>query len=236
MSIWDASWSDFESRLSLSFNNKDLLVTAMTHSSLTRQRSFQHETDNERLEFFGDSVVKLVISEYLMTRYPQAQEGELTKLRAWLVSDKCLSFFATQLDLGSRLRLSFGEDKGGGRQRISTLANAFEALMGAVFLDQGLSEARGLLSRLLSEYWDVVQEDASSIDHKTQLQEWSQQQRIPLPEYHVMRTEGPDHSKMFFVDVMCCLGDGEQRFSGEGTSRKDAEQRAAKVALDRLRG
>lgn len=236
VSVWDASWDAFEAGLGLSFNNKDFLVTALTHSSLTRQRSFQHETDNERLEFFGDSVVKLVISEYLMARYPHAHEGELTKLRAWLVSDKCLSFFAIQLDLGAHLRLSFGEDKGGGRYRVSTLANAFEALMGAVFLDQGLREAQGLLSRLLSEYWDVVQEDASSIDHKTQLQEWSQQQRISLPEYHVMRTEGPDHAKLFFVDVVCLLPSGDQRFSGQGTSRKDAEQRAAKVALDRLRG
>lgn len=236
VSIWDASWVAFEEKLGLFFKNKELLIMAMTHSSLTRQRSFQHEIDNERLEFFGDSVVKLVISEYLMTRYPQAQEGELTKLRAWLVSDKCLSFFAIQLDLGVYLRLSFGEDKGGGRHRTSTLANAFEALMGAVFLDQGLSAARGLLSRLLSEYWDVVQEEASSIDHKTQLQEWSQQQRIVLPEYQVMRTEGPDHSKLFFVDVVCHLPSGERRFSGQGTSRKEAEQIAAKSALSGLRG
>jgi ribonuclease III len=236
VSIWDASWDALEARLGIVFSNKSLLITAMTHSSLTRQRSFQHETDNERLEFFGDSVVKLVISEYLMNKYPRAKEGELTKLRAWLVSDKCLSFFSTQLCLGVNLRLSFGEEKGGGRERISTLANAFEALMGAVFLDRGLSEARGLIERLLLRYWDVVQEDASSIDHKTQLQEWSQQQRIPLPEYHVMRTEGPDHSKVFFVNVMCRLAEGDQRFSGEGTSRKDAEQRAAKVALDSLRG
>jgi ribonuclease III len=236
MTTWDETWVSLESRLGVSFVNKDLLITALTHSSLTRQRAFQNETDNERLEFFGDSVVKLVVSEYLMDKYPRAKEGELTKFRAWLVSDKCLSFFATKLDLGAHLRLSFGEDKGGGRDRISTLANAFEALMGAVFLDQGLSAARELLSRMLSTHWDVVQEDAASIDHKTQLQEWSQQQRIPLPEYYVVRTEGPDHAKLFFVDVVCLLADGDQRFSGEGTSRKDAEQRAAKVALDRLRG
>ncbi len=234
MSIWDASWASFESGLGVSFDNKTLLVTAMTHSSLTRQKPFQHELDNERLEFFGDSVVKLLISEYLMHKYPRAQEGALTKIRAWLVSDKCLSFFAVQLGLGLRLRMSFGEEKGGGRSRISTLANAFEALMGALFMDQGLSAARQLMSTLLSTHWEIIHEEASSIDHKTQLQEWSQQQKVALPEYQVMRTEGPDHDKLFFVDVLCHVKGKMLRFSGQGTSRKEAEQIAAKSALGGL--
>ena len=218
------------------FENKTLLVTAMTHSSLTRQRPFQHESDNERLEFFGDSVVKLLISEYLMHKFPRAQEGELTKIRAWLVSDKCLSFFALQLGLGAQLRMSFGEEKGGGRSRVSTLANAFEALMGALFMDQGLSAARQMMATLLTTHWDVIHEEASSIDHKTQLQEWSQQQRVALPEYQVVRTEGPDHDKHFFVDVVCQVKGKSLRFSGQGPSRKEAEQIAAKSALGGVRG
>lgn len=235
MSVWDGSWDAFESRLGVAFDNKALLVMAMTHSSLTRQRTFQNESDNERLEFFGDSVVKLLISEYLMQKYPRAQEGELTKVRAWLVSDKCLSFFAIQLDLGARLRMSFGEEKSGGRFRISTLANAFEALMGALFMDQGLDAARQMMGRLLSTHWGVIHAEAASIDHKTQLQEWTQQKRMVLPEYHVVRTEGPDHDKIFFVEVVCCVDEKPLHFAGHGTSRKDAEQMAAKAALGQLR-
>ena len=236
MNVWDADWASFETGLGVLFENKTLLVTAMTHSSLTRQRPFQHESDNERLEFFGDSVVKLLISEYLMHKFPRAQEGELTKIRAWLVSDKCLSFFALQLGLGAQLRMSFGEEKGGGRSRVSTLANAFEALMGALFMDQGLSAARQMMATLLTTHWDVIHEEASSIDHKTQLQEWSQQQRVALPEYQVVRTEGPDHDKHFFVDVVCQVKGKSLRFSGQGPSRKEAEQIAAKSALGGVRG
>lgn len=227
--------SCFEAQLGIRFHDQQLLRTAFTHASLTRQRAFRHEADNERLEFFGDSVVKLVVSDYLMAKYPQAQEGVLTKRRAWLVSDKCLSFFAVRLGIGSLLRMSFGEEKNGGRERISTLANAFEALMGAVFLDQGLPQAKRVLSELLSKYWDIIQEDADSIDHKTQLQEWSQYQKLPLPEYQIVRTEGPDHDKLFFVEVLCFLAEGERRFSGQGTSRKTAEQLAARAALVALR-
>lgn len=224
-------WRDFENKIGIHFLDQSQLITALTHASLIHQKPFSQEEDNERLEFFGDSVVKLVVSEYLMLKYPKAREGELTKRRAWLVSDKCLSVFARELDLGSLLRMSFGEEKSGGRERTSTLANAFEALVGAIFLDQGLDTSRNFLYTLLKENWEKIHRDAGTIDHKTTLQEWSQQQRIPLPEYRISDTQGPDHAKQFFVEVVCQLPEKTYSFKGSGVSRKEAEQAAAHEAI-----
>jgi ribonuclease-3 len=214
------------------FRNKDLIQEALTHSSFAK-RQVPPVRDNERLEFFGDAVLKLIISEYLYAKYPHESEGELTKKRARMVADKLLATLAQALNIGEFLRLSPGEKKGGGAERASNLANAMEAILGALYMDQGYEAAKTFFISVLQ---DVGYNDDSALhDNKTKLQEWAQKQGLALPKYQVLKSEGPDHDKIFYVEVVVNRNGTPMVSVGYGKSKKEAEQHAAKKLLSSLK-
>jgi ribonuclease-3 len=218
----------FERKLGYRFRDLDLLEMAFTH------RSWAHEHrargNYERLEFLGDAVLGLVAAEWLYRRFPELPEGELSKLKAMLVSRPSLARYAGQLGLGERLRLGVGEERSGGREKDSILADGLEAVWGAIYLDGGLGPARqgihGFLEQAIGEPPPGV-----AADSKTRLQELTQARGLDLPVYHLVGESGPDHEKRFAV---ICEVDGETAGRGEGRSKKLAEQRAAAAALARL--
>ncbi|MEK7298272.1 MAG: ribonuclease III [Candidatus Margulisiibacteriota bacterium] len=227
------SWiSKAASQLGGSFSQLSLLAEALTHKSYALRNP--GVMDNERLEFFGDAVLKLLVSEYLYTRYPSASEGELTKVRAKIVSDKSLLVFAKQMDLGQLLLMSDTEAEAGGRNRESNLANAFEAILGALFLDGGLDAVRDFFLPQLERNLDHLQEKAELKDFKSELQEWLQKRGERLPEYVLLRSEGPDHQKQFFIEVRFTDGTKPMLAGGSGVTKKEAEQRAAQMALTQI--
>lgn len=224
-------WPELETALQHVFQDRRRLEVALTHaSSLNERKGSEPRGDNERLEFLGDAVLDLIISEALIERYPEATEGALSKMRARLVSEAALAQIARRLGLGRFLRLGRGEELSGGREKSSLLADAFEAVVAAVYHDGGYEAARRTVLTLLEP--EFAEELASGvIDYKTQLQEYCQQLFGQLPLYRVTRESGPDHRKVFQVELMIngrCYGDGT------GKSKKEAEQQAAKTALAQL--
>ena len=218
-----------QNRLGVYFKDKQLLETALTHSSFAHQRASVRVSDNERMEFLGDAVLKLVISEYLYTKFPHSNEGDLTKIRAKIVSDKNLAGLAKKIQLGEHIRFSAGEKHSGGAEKTSNLANAFESILGAIYLDQGINPAKRFLEGLLATHFEaLIQEDALE-DYKTKLQEWMQRQQKPLPIYTILALEGPDHQRRYRVQVTLEFSP-PRHYPGDGDSKKEAEQRAAKAA------
>jgi ribonuclease-3 len=223
--------SDFlqlEKNLGLRFKNIDLLKQAFTHRSyLNENPSWQHP-HNERLEFLGDAALELAVTEFLYREFPNP-EGELTAFRAALVNAERLSGVANELDLGKHLLLSRGEAKEFGRSRQDILANTFEALVGAIYLDQGFAATREFLEKAL--FWRIksIIAQGSWRDPKSRFQEISQERVGITPEYRVIKEWGPDHDKRFLVAV--CLGN-EEVAPGEGASKQEAEMRAASKALE----
>ncbi|MEK6608406.1 MAG: ribonuclease III [Myxococcota bacterium] len=219
---------DLEERLGYRFLDPSLLAASLTH------RSFAHETgagiDNQRLEFLGDAVVDLLVSGILMERLPDADEGALTEARARIVSEAGLCRAAELLGLGGELRLGRGEEQTGGRGKASILADALEAVIGAVYLDGGIDAAAAVVGRVLGP---VVAEalESGAVDSKTRLQRWAQARLGETPRYIVVAEEGPGHAKSFEVAVV--LG-GSEAARGRGRSKKEAEQRAAQDALTAL--
>lgn len=209
-----------------SFRDPELLRLALTHRSAGRP-------NNERLEFLGDALVNLAVAELLFETHPKADEGELTRLRAQLVSGPALAMQARTLGLGDDLLLGPGELKSGGFRRDSILADAFEALVAAVYLDGGFDVCREWLRAM---FRDKVQSIESALkDAKTRLQEWLQAQGYPLPQYELLATRGEEHARIF--EIACVLSEPEPaRFEGSGPSRRAAEQMAAESALDALVG
>lgn len=216
-------------RLSLTWQNEELLHMALTHGSYSSEHPGQ--SDNQRLEFLGDAVLELVISDYLYRTYPGLSEGELTRLRAAVVCEPSLVRVARELDLGSCLYMGRGEERAGGRDRPSILADAFEALLGAIYLDQGLEAARGTALRFLEPVVRDVLEGRVERDYKTELQEILQEEGQVEIRYHILQEEGPDHSKTFTAAVYFW---GQEMGRGRGRSKKEAEQQAACQALIRL--
>jgi ribonuclease-3 len=219
---------EFESVLGYRFENIELLNTALTHSSYANERGggMQH---NERLEFLGDSVLNLVISEYLYRNFPELPEGSLTKIKAFVVSEVCLAEAARRIDLGQQLLLGKGEEHTGGRNRDSILADAFESTIAAIFLDGGLDRAREFVLKSLSGFVSDALSGKGLRDYKTDLQEILQSQSDEAIEYRIVGDLGPDHQKIFIARVY--HGDkllGE----GIGRSKKEAEQHAAQKALE----
>lgn len=216
------------------FNNAALLNEALTHKSYVNERKGAHRRHNERFEFLGDAVLSLIISEYLAARYPELTEGALSKLKARLVSEVSLATAAKRLDLGARLRLGRGEELSGGREKSSLLADGLEALIAAVYLDGGLGAARIFTLEVFSEELQEI-ESLPTIpggeDYKTRLQEWCQKHHEVLPRYMTVHETGPDHQKVFQVEVSV-----EKKVIGigQGGSKKEAEQAAAKQALDQI--
>lgn len=213
----------------VSFNDPELLLIALTHPSYLAEHP-QASIHNQRLEFLGDAVLGLVVADYFYHRFPDEPEGQLTRLRAAVVCESTLARMARQLDLGSYLRLGRGEELSGGRERASVLADALEALTGAVFLDQGWTQARRFLLTLLGEEMlNTVR--GSGLDYKTALQEMVQQRGGVALVYCIIDETGPDHDKHFTAGV---LWNGKMLGSGSGKSKKEAEQQAARNALSLL--
>ncbi len=216
-----------EAKLNYKFNNVELLKNALTHSSYANEVR-GGVTSNERLEFLGDSVLSIIVSKYIYENYPKMPEGELTRLRASLVCEKALCAFSRELELGKYLRLGKGEDKGGGRERDSILADAFEAVLAAIYLDGGIEAARAhALKFVLKELKRCKVEDDFK-DYKTTLQEIIQRNPEESVTYILTGESGPDHDKSFTVEVHL---NSNVIGMGTGRSKKQAEQMAAKQAL-----
>ena len=208
------------------FQNARLLQQALTHRS--------HGTPhNERLEFLGDGVLNCLIAAELYTRFATLREGELSRLRATLVREQRLHELAARLSLGDHLRLGEGELKSGGFRRPSILADALEAMIGAVFLDGGFDAARRVVASLYEPLLETLDPKGATKDPKTQLQEWLQGRKLSLPHYSVIATHGAAHDQRF--EVECLIRELELRTVGTGPSRRLAEQEAARVAFERLR-
>jgi ribonuclease-3 len=215
-------------KLAVDWRDKELLSQALTHSSYTYESRQNGAENNQRLEFLGDAVLGLAVSDFLFRNYPRHDEGELTKMRAALVCEPSLARVARDMELGYCLNMGKGEERSGGRERPSILADAFEALLAAVYIDQGLMAASNLALRFLAPVLKDVLEGRLDRDYKTELQEIAQQQGCEQVQYKIIREEGPDHHKTFTAGVFY---KGELAGTGTGRSKKDAEQQAAKSAL-----
>ena len=215
----------FERGLGYGFRKHGLLVQALTHRSASGE-------NNERLEFLGDALLGFVIAEALWERFPDADEGRLSRLRASLVKRESLATLARGLNLGACLRLGPGELRSGGHARESILADALEAVFAAVYLDADFAAARAVIRSVFAAPLDRVQVAGTSKDPKTRLQEHLQALKRPLPEYQVLQITGSDHTQCF--KVRCTLADGAEEVQGEGTSRRRAEQQAAERMLGLL--
>lgn len=208
--------------------NLDVLREATTHKSWANEAGRPAE-QNERLEFLGDAVLELVVSDGLMSAHPTRREGELSRLRASIVNARSLADVARRLDLGPTLRLGKGEERTGGREKPSVLADAYEAVLGAIYLEHGLEFARAFIDAHLGERIREQHTSAAHRDFKTRLQERAQGRYQRSPEYVVVREEGPDHAKTFHVEVHI---EGTVRGAGSGRSKKQAERAAAREALE----
>ncbi len=217
-----------KNKLGFVWHNEGFLIQALTHSSFTYENRQDGGANNQRLEFLGDAVLELVVSDYLYRYNMNWDEGELTKLRAAIVCEPSLAWVAADLELGLCLRMGKGEEKSGGRERPSILADAFEAFLGAIYLDQGLECAGGLAVRFLAPVFKDVFEGRRERDYKTELQELVQQCGSDQVQYAILKEDGPDHNKIFTAGVFY---KGHMAGRGAGRSKKDAEQQAAKLAL-----
>lgn len=221
----------FEKKLGYRFSKKALLKNALTHKSYANERRLDAADHNERLEYLGDAVLELIVSHLLMENYPQAAEGELSKLRASIVNEKTLAGVAVAHDLGEYLYLGKGEEMGAGREKPSLLANALEAVLGAIYLDRGFKKAFKVIKRIALELFEQVGQEGFYKDYKTQLQERAQVLFKTVPKYKLVKESGPDHDKTFEINLTIR---GELMGVGVGKSKKNAEQAAAKEALERI--
>jgi ribonuclease-3 len=252
----EAVLAELEAALGHSFTRTELLVRALTHRSLANERAASEQAhaggeikadgtgDNERLEFLGDAVLGLVVAEALFLLHPEWQEGELTRVRAQLVSRQHLAEVASAVSLGNHLRLSRGEDKGGSLRRKSTvLSNTMEAVLGALFLDGGLEPVsafarRWVMGEAAEQLAEQLRSGAALGNYKSALQEHLQATRAGTPIYRVKSESGPDHHKRFLVEVRLKTAEaepGKQLARGMGSTKKHAEQDAARRALERLK-
>jgi len=222
-------FSILEKKLGLEFNNKDLLKQAFTHRSYLNENPELKLEHNERLEFLGDAVIELVVTDYLYNEYPEKAEGDLTNWRAALVNAKMLSSIAEESGFNDFLLLSKGEEKETGKARSYILANAFEAFLGAVYLDLGYNACDGFIKKYLLKNLSEIIKQGLYKDSKSRFQEEAQERLSITPTYKVLRESGPDHNKLFVVGVF--LGQ-ELVAEGEGSSKQEAEEAAAKSALE----
>lgn len=218
----------FECRIGYHFNRVNLLVEALTHSSYANEHKHTRVKDNERLEFLGDAILDLVVSEYLFKKYMELPEGDLSKLRASIVCEASLARVSKTIGLGEFLLLGKGEEMTGGRERTSLLADAFEAVIGAIYLDGNFNSAKEFINKILISFIETLSESKMVIDYKTHLQELIQKESNTPLYYVVISEEGPDHDKHFSVEVQ---HEGIVLGKGNGRSKKEAEQNAAYIAL-----
>ncbi|NQT30347.1 MAG: ribonuclease III [Candidatus Saganbacteria bacterium] len=220
---------ELEGKLKTSFANKRLLNQSLTHSSYGHENKIP---DNERLEFLGDAILKLVISEFLYHKFPERAEGDLTKIRAAVISDETLSNVGRKLYIGNYLLLSGNEKRTGGMRRKSNLANTFEAVLGSVYLDAGIGKSRELILSFLTLEIEKVSSEGYICDYKSALQEFAQKRKWELPRYRVVKETGPKHRRVFWIEVKI---QGKKFGMGRGRNKKEAQQRAAMQALNRAK-
>lgn len=217
-------------RLGLTFHNGLLLGRALTHRSYLNEHNDAVE-DNERLEFLGDAVLDFVVGAWLYNRYPEMPEGDLTRMRSSLVYTEQLANFARKINLGRAMRLGRGESQAGGRDRSALLCDGFEALIGAIYLDQGIEAVREFIAPMLAKAAEEILANHTIEDPKSQFQEWAQSEGHQAPYYVTRGSVGPDHSKIFEVDVVV---NGQVYGTGSGPSKQSAAKAAARDALNRL--
>ncbi len=223
-------YAAYLAKLGLSFNDPDLFIEALTHRSYLNENKGVVSAHNERLEFLGDAVLELAVTHFLYVKFPNRDEGDLTAYRASLVNTNSISDAAQKLGLNDMLLLSKGESKDQGRARQIILANAFEALLGAIYLDQGYEAAEAFIAKSLYSKIDEVIEKRSWQDAKSQFQEVAQEKRSITPNYKTLKEEGPDHDKRFTVGVYL---QSDEIARGTGQSKQEAEQSAAQNALEK---
>ncbi len=219
----------FQQLIGHTFHDRGLLLRALTHPSYVHEHP-EEGLDNQRLEFLGDAVLGLVVAEWVFHQYPEFREGEMTRLRAVLVCEETLAQFAARLRLGDLLRLGHGEEERGGRERAANLADAFEALIGALYLDGGLEPVQRLIQQLMTPMAEAILATEADKDAKSRFQEWAQAEMGVTPRYRIAAEYGPDHAKIFVAEVL--LGD-QVAGRGEGRSKQAAERAAAEDALRR---
>jgi ribonuclease III len=228
MPVEEKELAAFEERLRHPFQRRDLLERALTHKSYAHEAKSPEVLDNETFEFLGDSVLGFVIGDLLFRRFPSMDEGALSKMKAFLVSSNSLAEKARYYGMGEVLFLGVGEEKSGGRRKDSLLANLFEAMIAGIFLDGGIDAARRFIEQtFLDDLERIDEEDLLFQDYKTALQELAQGAGLALPDYSVVGEVGPDHGKTFIVEVRV----GPNTSRGEGTSKKEAQQQAAREAM-----
>ncbi|MFQ6070858.1 MAG: ribonuclease III [Candidatus Aminicenantales bacterium] len=226
--------SQIEKKIGYKFKNKDLLILALTHSSFAYESQEKEAHDNEVMEFLGDSVLGLIIADYLCTTFPFLSEGELSKLKSSAESTGTISDFAKKINLDKHILLGKGEEKSGGRKKKTILAGAFEALIASIYLDGGLEEARKFLIKFIKSFFKKIRAKKFLVDnYKSALQEYFQKKNLPAPVYKLITEKGPDHNKSFVVEV---LQENTSLARAKGTSKKNAEQRAAQKALKSIMG
>jgi ribonuclease III len=221
--------SELQQQIAFTYRDPRLLERALTHKSYANENRLSEH--NERMEFLGDSVLSLVVSEFLMNALPAAAEGELSRIRAAVVSEPSLAAVAREIGLGEYLLVGRGEEQTGGRDKDSLLADSLEALVASLYLDGGIERAGAFITRFFGGTLDRVRTAGGTADHKTELQELCQERLKILPEYRVASESGPDHRKEFTVELSIR---GEVYGRGIGRNKKEAEQRAAKEALEKL--
>ncbi len=220
--------NDLEVSLGYSFNNKSLLKESITHKSYAHEKDKKDILFNERMEFLGDSVLELIISEYLFSSYSEYTEADLSKIKAYTVQEATLAEVSEKLNIGTYLLLGKGEEMTGGREKPSLLANAYEAILAAIYLDGGYESAKGFVLRHLTEKINEIPANRTIFDFKTKLQEVAQAQFNSLPKYITHKELGPEHKKVFEVNVLI---KNNLYGSGSGKTKKAASQKAAEEAL-----
>ncbi len=228
---WEENLTAFQGALGHRFSDRGLLLRALTHSSYANEHADDGIGDNQRLEFLGDAVLDFVAGAWVYRNYPDFDEGRMTRLRASLVCTKTLAQLARQVSVDAVMRLGYGEEEAGGRERDHNLCDAFEAVVGALYLDAGMETARAFFEALARPAADEILAAEADVDAKSRLQEWSQAELGITPRYHIVTERGPDHFKVFEAEVL--LGDRVVG-QGEGRSKQHAEQAAAQAAWDSI--
>ena len=224
---------EFQKVLAINFNNQELLSEALTHSSYANENQNFGLSSNERMEYLGDAVLGLVVGEDVFLKYSDLTEGDMTKLRAYLVKQDTLAIVAKRLELGSYLSLGKGEEISGGREKKANLARAFEAVIAAIYLDQGLEVVRKFIWKLIKSDMEYAINNGVISDYKSRLQEFVQSTSSVPPTYHLIEQTGPDHDRTFTVEVR---SDDKVLAKGIGKTKKSAETEAAKLALKSMKG
>jgi ribonuclease-3 len=228
----ERSLSELEKVLAYRFQNNEFLVTALSHRSyVNSQRTDKKIESNERMEFLGDSVLNIIVTDYLYHEFPDKEEGRMSKMKSLVVSSRVLGLCAETWKLGDFILLSRSEEKSGGRKRLSILADAYEAVIGAVYLDGGLEAARKLIHSSLMSIMEEVLDDEELANYKSKLLEYTQSRGMGIPSYDVLEETGPEHQKSFVVGVYV---QNQEWGRGGGNSKKSAEQAGARVALTNM--